>query len=827
MFVQLSCGAAGLVFRRPRRNEDTVDSADKQSIAPVEKQPGRTLITHAHRQLLADRSIPFDFAIEHGIRSIDLAALRRFVDRTKVRPKWPHLPLHPVTGILIEYQECLDGIPRVRVRSDVTSYVRPGPEPGSHVGEETMAVPRYICQAQVKIAPYIPPEVFRVAGDVTVPLYLTEAPLKALSLTANGWPAIGMGGIYAGVADPKIKAELDELAAHPELRRIQWSGRTAYICYDAGLGGADDGLGNPQVAQAAARIWRVLSDLGAIVRIVHTPYTHPQQTNPEAGQLWSPTDQGPDDYIARNGVESFQQLIDASVVADPVQRLLAASEGLKGVERAVAVAAVLREPIMVACLSEASSATLAAVVATKLIQARALKSTISEFKDRLAARVESNDPFWMGELHRTPAGVVRASIENVELAFRHDKGLAGLVAFDEMRQEITLAKEPPWKDQYAGSAGSKIGDAWTDVDDLRLAGYLASVASILDINPQKVKSVVTLMANERRVNPVVEYLTGLTWDGESRLESWLATYLSVEASAYSSAVGRWWMISAVARAMQPGCQADHVLVLEGQQGRGKSTALRILGGEYFSEADLADLKGKDSVLALQGSWIHEFREGDVFSRAGFRALKGFITLVKDDVVLKYSNRRSSLPRRCVFAISLNPDHGGYLADDENRRYWPVLCDGEIDTAGLRQVRHQLWAEAVAAYRAGLSWWPATPEEKALCAEQQQGREIVDAWTDRVRESVRCIATVTVAAALDTVGVELGRRTQADTRRAAKILRGLGWVEAPSRKGGARVWLRGADATPIEDASNVVPLFSVDDHGAPADNDVLRALLDSV
>jgi hypothetical protein len=75
-----------------------------------------------------------------------------------------------------------------------------------------------------------------------------------------------------------------------------------------------------------------------------------------------------------------------------------------------------------------------------------------------------------------------------------------------------------------------------------------------------------------------------------------------------------------------------------------------------SEADLADLKGKDSVLALQGSWIHEFREGDVFSRAGFRALKGFITLVNDDVVMKYSNRRTSVSEaRTPFLKTLSAD----------------------------------------------------------------------------------------------------------------------------------------------------------------------------
>ena len=64
------------------------------------------------------------------------------------------------------------------------------------------------------------------------------------------------------------------------------------------------------------------------------------------------------------------------------------------------------------------------------------------------------------------------------------------------------------------------------------------------------------------------------------------------------------MISPVARIFKPGCQADHVLILEELQGRLKSEALRALAirDEWFTDR-ISHISSKDAALETTSS-IH-------------------------------------------------------------------------------------------------------------------------------------------------------------------------------------------------------------------------------
>jgi putative DNA primase/helicase len=186
------------------------------------------------------------------------------------------------------------------------------------------------------------------------------------------------------------------------------------------------------------------------------------------------------------------------------------------------------------------------------------------------------------------------------------------------------------------------------------------------------------------------------------------------------------MIGAVARVLRPGCKMDNVLMLEGDQGRGKSTSLSILGGDWFTDTPF-ELGSKDGFLAMRGKWIIELAELDSFNRAESTRAKHFFAADKDTYREPYGRRVIDVHRQCVFAGSTNTNE--YLKDDTgNRRYWPVTT-GAIDKDGLIRDRDQIWAEAVHEFKAGETWW-FEPGIDFVQAEQEQ-RFVTDAWEELV------------------------------------------------------------------------------------------------
>src|SRR5262249_33112356 len=154
------------------------------------------------------------------------------------------------------------------------------------------------------------------------------------------------------------------------------------------------------------------------------------------------------------------------------------------------------------------------------------------------------------------------------------------------------------------------------------------------------------VARETTYHPVRQYLERLRWDGKPRLQVWLADYLDARADpVYLAAVGRRFMISALARVHKPGSQVDHVLVFEGRQGIGKSRAARALAiaREWFTD-DMPDVHSKDAALQLCGRWIIELSELAAIRRGELEAIKAFITRPTDVYRPPYARRAVAVPR---------------------------------------------------------------------------------------------------------------------------------------------------------------------------------------
>ncbi len=124
--------------------------------------------------------------------------------------------------------------------------------------------------------------------------------------------------------------------------------------------------------------------------------------------------------------------------------------------------------------------------------------------------------------------------------------------------QIRTKNPPPWEAEPG---------VWTDTDDIRTADSLQRYQII--VNPNTARDAVELIAKESIVHPVREYLQSLKWDKKPRVSGWLSAYLGADPNRLNTAIGKAWLVSAVARIFRPGCQADYCLSLEGMQGLAK------------------------------------------------------------------------------------------------------------------------------------------------------------------------------------------------------------------------------------------------------------------
>ncbi len=409
-------------------------------------------------------------------------------------------------------------------------------------------------------------------------------------------------------------------------------------------------------------------------------------------------------------------------------------------------------------------------------------------------------PAWANRLRLDLSGTPERNEANVIMALNSDPAFAGMIAFDEFRQEVVVLGALPWDETEAAYPRP-----WEDADDIRAAEWLQQRE--VNVAPMVVGRSVGAVARDIRVHPVRTYLQSLIWDGTPRLERWTSTYLGAAPTDLTHAMGGLWLISAVARIFRPGVKADHMLILEGPQGARKSTALKILAGEDWFTDELPDLGSKDAAIHMQGVWIVEIAELDAIGRAEVSRIKAFLTRTTDRFRPPYGRHTVEIKRQCVFAGTVNPDT--YLRDETgNRRFWPIRC-GDIDVAGLARDRDQLWAEAVHRFKAGAIWWLEDKELLKAAREEQDKRYQSDAWDGLIdhwltheisitgdsyssfepprRESIprrQPLRDVSVGEVLkEAIGIEPARWTRVDQMRVSGYLKKTGWERYRTARAG--------------------------------------------
>ena len=304
-----------------------------------------------------------------------------------------------------------------------------------------------------------------------------------------------------------------------------------------------------------------------------------------------------------------------------------------------------------------------------------------EFED-----ITDDDEDFLLKLKRDKNGTPESDVYNCLVVLKQDPTLKGKIRLDEFAHRLVVIDDLPWR-------GKDETPYWTDTDDACLRNYFATKylikgKGIIDDALQEV-------TQDNKFHPVREYLKGLTWDGECRLDTLFIEYIGAEDTEYIRAVTRKWMCGAVARVMDPGVKFDTAIVLYGSQGLGKSLILERLGRKWFNNS-LVDIKTKDALEQIQGSWINELAELAPTYKNDNEIVKAFISRTSDRFRSPYGRRTEEYPRQCVFAGSTN--NLMFLKDRTgNRRFWPITGDKDRKTKNAWELSNeeidQLWAEA--------------------------------------------------------------------------------------------------------------------------------------
>ena len=309
-------------------------------------------------------------------------------------------------------------------------------------------------------------------------------------------------------------------------------------------------------------------------------------------------------------------------------------------------------------------------------------------------RKKKKDMSWTRKLDMDRGGAPKSTSQNAMTILENDDRLRGKLWKDEFRGNYMVDGGLPWRPEAS---------KWGNDDDANLRVYLEMKYRM--VGKEKIRDALTAVFTKHGRNPLKEYLTSLEWDGEERLDTLIIDMLGADDTPLNRAVTRMQFTAAVARAMTPGCKYDICLILAGPEGIGKSTLLKIMGGEWYNDTlSLAAMDGKQAMEQVKEDWLFELSELSGLKKSEVEPVKAFITKQEDKFRPAYGVVTEKFPRHCVFFGTTNET--AFLKGDTGNRRFIV-----IDTHGagrpvhetfreLEAERDQLWAEAVQRWREG-------------------------------------------------------------------------------------------------------------------------------
>ena len=304
-----------------------------------------------------------------------------------------------------------------------------------------------------------------------------------------------------------------------------------------------------------------------------------------------------------------------------------------------------------------------------------------------------------------------------------------------------------------------------------------AIAYNIQLPTEDCAQIAMYLAQQQSFSPVAEYLNDCAHQypaDEALLDSLAETYFGTDEALHKTFL-RKTLISAVARALTPGCKVDTVCILQGLQGCGKSTFWKVLASEPWFDDTVTNASDKDERLKLHQSWFVEWAELEaIFKRKDISAVKAFITTQADQVRPPYGRDILEMQRPSIIVGSTNETE--FLADPTgNRRYWVIpIVHAQIPLDQLATERDRIWAAAVHAFKGGEKW--VLPEEmRQVASADASNYSFSDPWEDTIFDYCSDKHKVTVTEILtNALKLELHQMDKRVQMRVTNLLKGTGW-----------------------------------------------------
>lgn len=339
-----------------------------------------------------------------------------------------------------------------------------------------------------------------------------------------------------------------------------------------------------------------------------------------------------------------------------------------------------------------------------------------EFAEEVELPEEEQDNSWTSELTINTKGEYENSANNLNIIFQFDPYLKNAFKLNTFDNKRYVTKMLPWR---------KIDDVepLRDVDYSGVRNYIECIYGI--VSSQKVDDALALEIEKKKFHPIIRYIKSLQWDGTPRVNTLLIDYFGAEDNAYTRAAIRKMLCAAVTRVFYPGTKFDTALVLVGPQATYKSTFVKKLGKNWFSDT-FTTVQGKESFEQIQGAWLVEIAELSGLKKAEVETIKHYISKCEDSFRPAYGRTIETYKRQCVFFGTTNSKD--FLHDPTgNRRFLPIDVRPEYATKNVAEELtdeevDQIWAEAYEMYKQGEPLYMTGEEDMIAKIEQHKHSE---------------------------------------------------------------------------------------------------------